>query len=590
MRLPFIEKLKKTLYKTVTRYKWLAKWIFAIIIAGTALLFYESDIFKRLEFLTLDYRFLLRQPKPMAHDIVFIDMAEDSVKAIGRWPWPRSWHATITKALSDHRAKAIAFDVIFTEHQGGIDDAAFAEAMKEAGTVYLPFMFNLKSQDIKEIYKGKDIASISWPIEPLKENTRGTGFINAAVDEDGILRRIPLAVNYKNTQFYQLGFKIACDSLGLRDKDIIFYPDKHSIILKKPDGDIKIPLDENNELILNWRNKWGKAFKHFSYIEVIKSYALLGEGKKTPINLDNLKDKICIIGLTASGLIDIKSTPIDNSYPAVGVHATVIESILNNNFIHTTTRFVNMIIIFLVSIGVTLWLSGLRPLNGLYLAITCLVVYALFSAAIFVFYNIATVTFYPLFAIVISYGLTATYTQALQAIERAQLFTEATLDGLTHLYNVKHFNLLLEAEFKNVSLYRNRRLSIIMADLDNFKNLNDTYGHQAGDTILREIANIMKSKCRQLDVVARYGGEEFIIMLVGAGKGWTLGIAEKIRTAVETQQFTFKGESYSTSLSIGVVEYSNEKTKEELIEKADKALYKSKRDGKNRVSVYDSPV
>ena len=76
-------------------------------------------------------------------------------------------------------------------------------------------------------------------------------------------------------------------------------------------------------------------------------------------------------------------------------------------------------------------------------------------------------------------------------------------------------------------MYKSRRLAIIMADIDNFKGMNDTYGHQAGDTILREFAKVIQSKCRQTDVVARYGGEEFVVMLSGAGEKEALDIAEK---------------------------------------------------------------
>jgi len=144
----------------------------------------------------------------------------------------------------------------------------------------------------------------------------------------------------------------------------------------------------------------------------------------------------------------------------------------------------------------------------------------------------------------------------------------------------------LEAEFRNVSLYKNRRLSVIMVDVDNFKHINDTYGHPAGDMVLKEFARIVQSKCRQIDVVARYGGEEFIIMLVGAGKGWSFGIAEKIRTAIKDKKFDFEGKQFSTTVSLGGVEFSDEKTKEELIEKADKALYMAKFEGKNKVCMY----
>ncbi len=176
----------------------------------------------------------------------------------------------------------------------------------------------------------------------------------------------------------------------------------------------------------------------------------------------------------------------------------------------------------------------------------------------------------------------------MQSAERARLFHQATRDGLTALYNIRHFNLLYEAEFKNVSSVKDRELSLIMIDLDDFKAINDSYGHLAGDVVLHDMARTIESKCRQTDVVARYGGEEFIVMLMGASPREAAIVAEKIRGAVESKKFKFKNEMVSPTISVGVAGYSGQKTKEELIAHADAALYQSKKKGKNKVSVYSS--
>jgi diguanylate cyclase len=212
--------------------------------------------------------------------------------------------------------------------------------------------------------------------------------------------------------------------------------------------------------------------------------------------------------------------------------------------------------------------------------------YAVLSLAVFLLFDTVIVTFYPMFSIFISYVSTASFTHIMQSVERARLFSQATRDGLTHLYNIRHFNLLLEAEFRNTATFKFRPLSIIMGDIDNFKHANDSYGHQSGDVILKEVAAIVQSKCRQIDVVARYGGEEFIVMLSGAKAKDAADVGEKIRSAVEARKFRFGEAVYSTSISIGVAQYSDEKNKDELVGKADKALYSAKHTGKNRVCVY----
>ena len=426
--------------------------------------------------------------------------------------------------------------------------------------------------------------SVITPLPQFSEYAKDEGHINAIPDIDGILRRVPPVISFKGNTAYQLGLKVGLDILGAKDTDISFYPDRHMINVRlSGDKTVKIPLDDRNQLIINWAEKWGKEFKHFSYIDVIRSYGLIKKGQAGVIDLNEFKGKICVIGLTAAGLTDIKPVPIENSYPAVGINAMIINSVIANDFIYDLPKLYNMLIILFVSILVTMYLSNLRLIGGMVLATICIVSYALISITIFSFFNIVILGFYPILAIAMSYSLTSLYAQILQSIERARLFKQATRDGLTNLYNIRHFNLLFEAEFRNVSTYKSRRLAIIMADIDDFKHANDTYGHQAGDMILKELAKIIQAKCRQTDVVARYGGEEFVIMLSGAGEKEAIDIAEKIRDAVQNKNFKFKNVTYVTTISMGVAEFSNERDKEVLIEKADQALYKAKREGKNRV-------
>lgn len=586
-----IRNLSDVVFEKAFQYRNVVKWIIAFFVALTVILFYNLEIFERLELLTIDYRFVLRHAGNADQRIVFIDMAEDSIEAIGRWPWPRKWHAALVKALSEYKPKAIAFDVIFSEPQDDIDDSAFEEAIKQAGVVYLPLSYNLSIQNSAGMYKGEGVSNVFEPIPQLARYIKGTGHINAISDIDGILRRACPVISYNGTATYQLGFKIGCDMLELEADDISFDPKAHKIILKKPDGETRVvPLDKHNQMIINWTNLWGKELRHFSFIDVIKSYAQIKEGGTPLIDLNVFKDKICIIGLTALGLTDIKPIPIERAYPAVGANAMVLNSIITGNFIHITNTPVDIIIIFIISVFFTVYLFGLRPIGGIVVAFVSMAGYFLVSLLVFSVFSLLIITFYPIMAILISYGFTAIYTQVIQSVERARLFKQATRDGLTTLYNVRHFNLLIEAELRSAGLDKSKHFSIIMFDIDNFKKLNDTHGHQAGDTILRDFAKAMQSKCRQTDVVARYGGEEFIIMLIGAKEKEAADVAEKIRQTLESKKFKFGEVIYSTSVSIGVVEYSGEKTREEIVEKADKALYHSKHTGKNRVTVYTPEI
>jgi diguanylate cyclase (GGDEF)-like protein len=159
------------------------------------------------------------------------------------------------------------------------------------------------------------------------------------------------------------------------------------------------------------------------------------------------------------------------------------------------------------------------------------------------------------------------------------------LDSLTYLYNHGKFQHLLTNEVKKSLRYKSN-LSILLIDIDYFKQFNDTHGHQAGDEVLRQISNLLKANARAADMVARYGGEEFGIICVRTKKEDALKLAERIRKAVETHKFNLAEpkENYKLTVTIGVASLpSNIHDKNELIKAADNALYLGKEKGRNRV-------
>jgi diguanylate cyclase (GGDEF)-like protein len=127
-----------------------------------------------------------------------------------------------------------------------------------------------------------------------------------------------------------------------------------------------------------------------------------------------------------------------------------------------------------------------------------------------------------------------------------------------------------------------------MMDIDNFKSLNDTYGHQMGDKVLKTLAAAIKKICRAEDILARYGGEEFVILLPETSSQQALGVAEKVRACVAWLEVPNGSATMRVTASLGVSEYPRHgKDKESLIHCADIALYTSKHRGKNRVTLYD---
>lgn len=178
------------------------------------------------------------------------------------------------------------------------------------------------------------------------------------------------------------------------------------------------------------------------------------------------------------------------------------------------------------------------------------------------------------------------------AIENAKLFEEksylAITDHLTKLYNPRYFHEHLEAEMKRVRRYP-RPLSLIMIDIDHFKNYNDACGHLMGDAVLRGVAASLKRHIRETDIAARYGGEEFCIVLPDTEVDGAVALAEKIREVVEKKPFELGQVQPGGRLSIscGVAGFEKSmKGKDDLIKRADDALYAAKHAGRNRVCVY----
>jgi len=159
------------------------------------------------------------------------------------------------------------------------------------------------------------------------------------------------------------------------------------------------------------------------------------------------------------------------------------------------------------------------------------------------------------------------------------------IDGLTQIFNRKHWEECLEKEFSRARRYQHG-LALIMFDLDHFKLLNDTYGHLGGDLVLIETARIITSLLRLGDLFGRYGGEEFAVILPNTDSIGALDVAERIRVAISKNVINFQGNNINVTASVGVsVINENDKRYEDLISNADLALYEAKGSGRNIVCV-----
>lgn len=169
-----------------------------------------------------------------------------------------------------------------------------------------------------------------------------------------------------------------------------------------------------------------------------------------------------------------------------------------------------------------------------------------------------------------------------------ELEEKANRDALTGLYNKGYLNDSLRHHFE-ISKREGNSMSLMFIDIDHFKIINDTYGHQCGDVILKELAALMVEKTRAVNIVGRFGGEEFMIISPFGDYKSTPSFAERLRSTVEEHQFIWEGKAIPVKISIGVAIWNpSVKSPAELVKQADEALYRAKNEGRNRVAVYDN--
>jgi len=180
-----------------------------------------------------------------------------------------------------------------------------------------------------------------------------------------------------------------------------------------------------------------------------------------------------------------------------------------------------------------------------------------------------------------------TYHDNLDEIFQKQMYESALRDGLTKAFNKKYFTDRLESEFTFATRH-GTPLGLVLFDIDHFKKVNDTHGHQAGDFVLSEISTLLSATLRAEDVFARYGGEEFAVICRGSDGAQTRVVGERLRRAVETHRFVYEGTHIPLTISVGVAVLPDSTVRDanDVVSHADQALYSSKRGGRNRVTAF----
>ncbi len=535
------------------------------------------------------------------NDIVIVAIDDASYEYIlekyGEWPLDRTVYAKLTNYIESQSPKSIAFDLMFVKSIKSSEnsDKALVDIFKKYDNVYTAMNLDNQEADLRtpailpeklavnltnnsnkidtKYYEFTNCRSI---LDGILNSTKNIGMINVLRGDDGVLRQMPLFLNYDGKYYPQLAFKVALNSLGLKDKKDFEINKKGELVL----GDKKIPVNKDGSVTLNWYGSAG-TYEHVSLYKLLKAM----EGDKT-YKFD-FKDKIVYFGATVSSLSDIKTVPVDKVYPGVEVQATYVNNLLDNNLIKKTSPAINIAIIsvlVLLTIIIVLAIDSMPVIIGL--TITLYFAHVIMSYYMMIHHNLWVEIVSPIIFTILAFILTVIVKYLIKSRDFDKQYKLATTDGLTELYNHRYFQEQMQMFCANAKRYEGV-FSLIILDIDFFKKFNDNFGHQSGDAVLRQVAFVLKKNVRATDIVCRYGGEEMSIILPNAKEDEANQIAQKLCDIVATKKFKLSNNRESNvTISLGVATYGETDGTEpsKIIESADKRLYNAKNNGRNRVN------
>lgn len=589
--------LKKILYTI-----WLFLFILTVLVSVKNTNF--NTFISMIENRTFDLRqnvMIKERSKAVSDKIVIVAIDDATYEYIldryGEWPLPRDVYARLVDYIEKQNPQSIAFDLMFVKSMKSNPNAdkMLVYMMKKYDNVFVSMNLDDQSPDLRTPPELPDTISIKIDnkssnvnfdaqtytncrtiIEDILKNSSNIGMINVTRADDGILRKMPALVKYQDKFYPQLGLKVGMDYLNLKTDKLEIDTNSNLIL-----GDRKIYLDEDGSAILNW---YGPQ-ETYEYIPMFKLIQVVN-GKHSVQGFD-FKDKIVYFGTTASSLFDIKTVPSSKIYPGVEVQATYVNNIIDNNFIRRLDKsFTVFFGVLLAIITICIVMNEGSAFVGSLAAFSVYLLYVFAAYYAMKYFNLWIDIIYPLLLAIVTFISAYIVKYLIKSRDFEQQYVLATTDGLTDLYNHRYFQEQMRMMIEASKRYETS-FSLIILDIDFFKKFNDTFGHQAGDAVLRQVAQTLKKNIRSTDIACRYGGEEMSIILPKTDHEIAIFTANKICARVSSKQFKLpNGRETSVTISLGVSTFPVDgTTPEELIEAADKRLYHAKHNGRNQVGV-----
>lgn len=428
-----------------------------IIFIALILFFLDVRFLRFMELKALDLRMVSRGNIQSGGEVVIATIDEKSLSELGRWPWPRTTLARLVDRLKQNGAKAVGFDIVFAEpdenssikaidelskevKKSGIQDkrlygliskkksaadtdAILARSIARAKNVTLGYFFHLTARDVAHISE-KDIEASAENVansryqmirekakpdeyalvhayaaasnlKSLSKAAENSGYFNAFPDTDGTIRWSPLVIKYQDNYYTPLSLSLLLQYL---DWPMLSLSIAEFGIEGLRIGDIEIPTDETGRMLINYLGP-AKTFPHYSISDIIKGR----------LNPETFKDKIVIIGATATGIYDLRVTPFSTVYPGVEIHATVIDNILHENFLQRSawTSFLDVCALIIFGLVIGIAIPRVKAVQGILLSFFIVAFFVAANTVIFTHFNIWLNLIYPVLTMIVVYlGIT----------------------------------------------------------------------------------------------------------------------------------------------------------------------------------------
>jgi diguanylate cyclase (GGDEF)-like protein len=504
-------------------------------------------------------------------DMVIIAIDEATIQRLKKKvPYPRYVYANLLNKIQKGNPKLIVLDFIFTgESEDKDSDKLLAEAIAGRANILFPHVLDKMEGSLNtDASIVKDFAS--------------TGYLNKPMDIDSEIRRaLPFYLTQGNKiddyatelHIFSRFYNYDLSSIIVKNNDIFlagFYPKQ-----KDKFKSSSFSLSKDNTILINYQASTVDFVK-------IPMWSVLSDD----FDASAFKDKVVFVGATAMVFHDTHRTPF-GYMSGVEIMANTALMFLDGKFIHEPSGWIKWLSIFLFCMLIVFVCYRLPMLKGFLFTVS--VVSIITAAAFWLFINNYYFNPFKLVAVcLVGYIVINFYKYTAVVLENIRLQRLSATDELTRLYTFRFFSIVINHEFQKCLRYK-MPLSLLMIDIDNFKKINDTYGHQKGNVVLNKIGKIIISNVRKADFPARYGGEEMAILLPISDIQGAQKCAEHIRQLIEQEDyFTTPLGPLKVTVSIGVSSYPsmNITSQEDMIRLADAALYKAKHEGKNRVVVY----